>query len=113
MASPTSTRSILATQPRRLAAHRLRGYPRPVRAVSSAGREPALQAGGRRFETVTAHCAGPSQRARTMAEARKLDLTLIGEIHDLWNRGEVEATLAYVHPDIEWHTRWLGTDEVY
>jgi hypothetical protein len=32
-----------------------------------------------------------------MTEARKLDLRLIGEIYDLWNRGEVEATLAYDH----------------
>src|SRR5262245_39992349 len=38
-----------------------RGYPRPelpsvtVRAVSSAGRAPALHAGGRRFESCTAH----------------------------------------------------------
>ena len=27
--------------------------------------------------------------SRAMAEARKLDLRLIGEIYDLWNRGEV------------------------
>jgi ketosteroid isomerase-like protein len=46
-------------------------------------------------------------------EARKLDMGLIREIYDHWNRGEVEATLAHVHPDIEWHTRWLGTPEVY
>lgn len=48
-----------------------------------------------------------------MAEARKLDLRLIGEIYDRWNRGDVEGALAYVHPDIEWHTRWLGAAEVY
>src|SRR6476661_11062583 len=40
-----------------------RGYPRPElpsvtgRAVSSAGRAPALHAGGRRFESCTAHFA--------------------------------------------------------
>ena len=48
-----------------------------------------------------------------MADARKLDMSLVREIYDHWNRGEAEASLAYVHPDIEWHTRWLGTPEVY
>ena len=48
-----------------------------------------------------------------MADARKLDLDLIREIYDAWNRGEVEATLAYVHPEVEWHTRWMGEAEVY
>jgi ketosteroid isomerase-like protein len=48
-----------------------------------------------------------------VADARKLDLDLIREIYDGWNGGEVEATLAYVHPEVEWHTRWMGEAEVY
>jgi ketosteroid isomerase-like protein len=48
-----------------------------------------------------------------MGDARKLDLGLIREIYDLWNRGDVEATFAYVHPDLEWHTRWFDAHETY
>jgi ketosteroid isomerase-like protein len=48
-----------------------------------------------------------------MATGRKLDMELIREIYDGWNHGDVEGTLAYVHPEAEWHTRWLGTHDVY
>ena len=48
-----------------------------------------------------------------MPDRRTLDMELIRATYDCWNRGDIDGTLEYVHPDVEWHTRWLGTPEVY
>ena len=54
------------------------------RAVSSAGRAPALQAGGRRFDPVTAHCKRPWKRG----------LFSVREIVVWWRNGGLASELA-------------------
>jgi micrococcal nuclease len=55
MSSSSGSTGYSARSPKR---PRDRRYPRPQRAVSSVGRAPALQAGGRWFEPGTAHFSG-------------------------------------------------------